>query len=233
MRELLSSQAEDYLKAIYIVSQHGKVSTQAIADRLEVTPASVTGMLKKLAEMGLVTHAPYQGATLTDAGRKIALELIRHHRLLEAYLHQALGYPLEDVHDEAEKLEHVISEAFEARIFEKLGQPTHDPHGDPIPALDGTLPAVGDTPLSSLAPSARAVIARVPDRDAEFLRYLSGLGLTPGATIKVREVAPFQGPITLEVWPEGLRHERSSKPRSIQLGHESATRIMTSDVRRA
>jgi DtxR family Mn-dependent transcriptional regulator len=233
MRELLSSQAEDYLKAIYIVSQHGKVSTQAIADRLEVTPASVTGMLKKLTEMGLVMHAPYQGATLTNAGQKIALELIRHHRLLEAYLHQALGYPLEDVHDEAEKLEHVISEAFEARIFEKLGQPTHDPHGDPIPALDGTLPAVGDTPLSSLAPSTQAVIARVPDRDTEFLRYLSSLGLTPGATIKVREVAPFHGPITLEVWPEGLHRDHSSQPRSIQLGHESAARIMTSDTNHA
>jgi DtxR family Mn-dependent transcriptional regulator len=230
MRELLSSQAEDYLKAICILSQHGKVSTQAIADRLEVTPASVTGMLKKLAELGLISHTPYQGATLTDAGQKIALELIRHHRLLEAYLHQALGYPLEDLHDEAEKLEHVISEAFEARIFEKLGQPTHDPHGDPIPALDGTLPAVGNAPLSSLAPSAQAVIARVPDRDAEFLRYLSGLGLTPGATVRVHDIAPFQGPITLEIWPEGARPEPSVKPRSIQLGHESATRIMTTSV---
>jgi DtxR family transcriptional regulator, Mn-dependent transcriptional regulator len=134
MRELLSPQSEDYLKAIYSLGTD-RVNTQSLADRLEVKPGSVTEMLKRLAELGLVEHKPYYGARLTPAGERIALELIRHHRLLESYLHQALGYALEDVHREAERLEHHISEEFEARISELLGHPTHDPHGDPIPTL--------------------------------------------------------------------------------------------------
>ena len=224
MRELLTPQAEDYLKAIYDLTStpSERVNTQDIADRLAVTPASVTGMLKKLAELGLIEHAPYQGARLTETGTKIALELLRHHRLLELYLHQALGYALEDVHREAEKLEHHISEEFEARIYRALGEPTHDPHGDPIPTLEGRLPDTGSTPLTSLKAGDRACVARVPDRDAEFLRHIATMGLTPGAVIEVLEVAPFKGPITLRIHPRGVLE------RSVQLGHESAERILTS-----
>ena len=199
MREKLTSQAEDYLKALHTFEQTGKVSTQALADHLNVAPASVTQMLKKLTEMALVTHAPYQGATLTDAGRKIALELIRHHRLLETYLHQALGYALEDVHDEAEKLEHHISEDFEARINAVLGNPTHDPHGSPIPRLDGSLPPYATRALSDVMVGEAARIGRVSETDPDFLRLIVQLGLMPGAELKVLEVNVAAGTITLKL----------------------------------
>jgi DtxR family Mn-dependent transcriptional regulator len=199
MRELLSSQAEDYLKTIYSLSQTGRVTTQAIADRLGVTPASVTGMLKKLNELGLVEHAPYQGASLTVAGAGIALELVRHHRLLELYLHQALGYKLEDVHAEAEKLEHHISEDFEAKISEILGNPTHDPHGEPIPTLDGTLPPYATRALSEVRSGEETRVGRISERDPELLRHFVSLGLTPGANVRVTDVSRAGGTITLEI----------------------------------
>ncbi len=199
MREKLTSQAEDYLKALYALEQSHKVSTQALADHLSVAPASATQMLKKLAEMALVIHAPYQGATLTATGRSIALELIRHHRLLETYLHQALGYAIEDVHDEAERLEHHISEDFEAKISELLGHPTHDPHGDPIPNLDGTLPPCATRPITELFVGEHAIIGRIQQRSPEFIKHLVLLGLMPNAKIRLLEMSVPAGTITLEV----------------------------------
>lgn len=185
---LLSHSAEDYLKQLYLLSEQEpgeKISTQAVADVLGVTPASVTGMLRKLSDLGFVEHAAYHGASLTAQGRELALEVLRHHRLLEAFLHQALGYPLEEVHDEAERLEHVISEAFEARMADWLGHPTHDPHGDPIPALDGSLPSRAEVALSGLNPAVWAVVAQIPARDPAQLRALVQAGLTPGAELQL------------------------------------------------
>jgi DtxR family transcriptional regulator, Mn-dependent transcriptional regulator len=198
MRELLSPQSEDYLKAIYSLGGD-RVNTQALADRLEVKPGSVTEMLKRLADLGLVEHKPYYGARLTPAGERIALELIRHHRLLESYLHQALGYALEDVHREAEKLEHHISEEFEARISELLGHPTHDPHGDPIPTLEGKLPEFATRAMLDVGENEEVCLGRVSEKDPDFLRLVVSLGLIPGARVKVIHVAKASGTITLEV----------------------------------
>ncbi|AFD23967.1 metal-dependent transcriptional regulator [Deinococcus gobiensis] len=195
----LSRSAEDYLKHLLRLGQDGKVSTQALADALEVAPASVTGMLKKLGEQGLVSHAPYQGARLTAEGERVALEVLRHHRLLELFLHRALGVPLDEVHEEAERLEHALSERLEARIAAWLGDPTHDPHGDPIPTLGGELPERAERRLSQLAPGDRATVARVPDTDAEQLRALMAADLTPGARLRVRAVDTALGTLTVEV----------------------------------
>ena len=198
MRELLSPQSEDYLKAIYSLGTD-RVNTQSLADRLEVKPGSVTEMLKRLADLGLVEHKPYHGARLTPAGERIALELIRHHRLLESYLHQALGYALEDVHREAEKLEHHISEEFEARISELLGHPTHDPHGDPIPTLEGKLPEFATRAMLDVGENEEVCLGRVSEKDPDFLRLVVSLGLIPGARVKVIRIAKASGTITLEV----------------------------------
>ncbi|MDL2345847.1 metal-dependent transcriptional regulator, partial [Deinococcus sp. MIMF12] len=161
----LSPSAEDYLKHLYVLGQGGKVNTQALADALGVVPASATGMLRKLNEQGLVAHAPYQGARLTAEGEQVALEVLRHHRLLELFLHRALGVPLDEVHEEAERLEHALSERLEARIAAWLGDPTHDPHGDPIPTVRGEVPARAERRLTQLAPEETATVARVPDGD--------------------------------------------------------------------
>lgn len=187
---------EDYLKAIHELGGE-EVKTQALADALSVSAASVTGMLKKLAALKLVRHEPYRGASLTAAGTKVALETLRHHRLLETYLAEALGYPWHEVHDEAERLEHHISEDFEARIAEALGDPTHDPHGDPIPRLDGSLPDSVGVPISDLEPERDARITRVLLQDREVLAYLADHGLVPGARVRVDERAPFEGPVTV------------------------------------
>lgn len=197
-RRLLSHAAEDYLKQLYLLGQTGKVSTQALADAMAVTPASANGMLKKLAELGLAEHTPYQGASLTAEGQAIALEILRHHRLLETYLHRALGYALHEVHDEAEKLEHVISEDFEARIAEQLGHPEFDPHGDPIPTLAGALPAHDAAPLADLAVGDAGRIVRVPG-GPEVLRGLVDEGLTPGAHLRVVARDPRLGTVTVDV----------------------------------
>jgi DtxR family Mn-dependent transcriptional regulator len=200
MRELLSPQIEDYLKRLYALQTNGKVSTQALADALEISAPSVSAMLKKLEGLGLVTYEKYQGASLTDSGNKIALELIRHHRLLETYLHQALGYPLHELHDEAERLEHHISEDFEARISEILGHPTHDPHGDPIPSKDGLLPPSASRPLNALQAGERATIGRVVEpRGSHFLEHVARLGLMPGAAVRVLEVSPAARTLTVQV----------------------------------
>ena len=191
----LSSAVEDYLKAIF---ELGEAKTQALADTLEVSPASVTGMLKKLSALGLIEYEKYRGVTLTPAGRKIALETLRHHRLIETYLAEALGYPWHEVHDEAERLEHHISEDFEDRIAEALGNPTHDPHGDPIPGRDGSLPQSLGRPLTEVKIGQEAKITRITNQDREVLEYLAQHDLVPGAVVAVLERAPFDGPVTVE-----------------------------------
>ncbi|MEN9938213.1 MAG: hypothetical protein RLZZ387_4792 [Chloroflexota bacterium] len=191
---------EDYLKTIFdIQREHGKVATTVLAERLGLTPASVTGMVKKLAAMHLLEHEPYQGVVLTAAGEKIALEVIRHHRLIERYLAEALDVPWDKVHEEADKWEHVLSEEMEERIDKLLGYPTTDPHGAPIPSRDGTMaPPVRDR-LVDLQPGQAAVIAEVSDHDSAMLRYLGELGLYPGARVEVLAVAPFGGPLTVRL----------------------------------
>jgi len=195
---MLSQAVEDYLKTILEVQrERGKVATTMLADRMGVTPASATGMIKKLAGLKLVRYSPYQGVVLTRAGEKVALEVLRHHRLLELYLAEALGYTWDQVHEEADRLEHVISEAFEDKIFEVLGRPTRDPHGEPIPTKDGRIPAADHEPLSDLQPGASGVISQVSKSDPEMLRYLGERGLVPDAAVEVVEKAPFEGPITV------------------------------------
>ncbi len=197
---MLSESVQDYLKTIYrLQEQAGSVSTSALAEAMGVAAASATGMVKKLDGLKLVRHNPYQGVVLTKAGEKMALEVIRHHRLLELYLAEALGYSWDKVHEEAERLEHVISEEFEEKIFEALGRPTRDPHGDPIPTKDGTMAGDRHDRLSDMEPGATGIIRRVSDRSAEMLRYLGMRGLVPDATVEVVEKAPFNGPITVKM----------------------------------
>lgn len=200
-RPLLSEAQEDYLKQILLLGsapegsreleRTNSVSTQELADRMEVKPASVTGMLKKLAELALVEYEAYKGVRLTEAGYKVALEVLRHHRLLETYLHQALGYGWEEVHAEAERLEHHISEDFEARIAEWLGHPSHDPHGDPIPTAELCLPTGLPTRrLAALEAGEWGVVARVGSQDQDALNLFAHLGLRPKAQVEVIEHLP-------------------------------------------
>ena len=195
-RPAVTRAMEDYLKALLSLGEHD-VKPRALADALGVSPASVTGMLDKLGALQLVHYRKYRGASLTPAGRALALETLRHHRLLETYLAQALGYDWHEVHDEADRLEHVISEAFEERVDALLGRPTHDPHGDPIPRRDGTVPPCKGVPLTALEVGRRATLTRITEQDSEVLRYLAGQGLVPGAQVRVVERAPFDGPVTL------------------------------------
>jgi DtxR family Mn-dependent transcriptional regulator len=191
---------EDYLKIIYDIQRtQGKVNTTTLAERLKVAPASVTGMLKKLAEMNLVLYEPYQGVRLTKSGEKIALEVLRHHRLVELYLAEALGVPWDQVHDEAEKWEHILSERLEARMDALLGHPTADPHGAPIPTLQGEIPAPHETRLSDLQPGQTAVIAEVSDHDPALLRYLASKALYPKTKVYIVSVAPFGDPMTIRI----------------------------------
>jgi DtxR family Mn-dependent transcriptional regulator len=197
---LVTQAVQDYVKAIYMLGlDQAPVTTGALAERLGVSAASATSMMKRLAEMKLATHTPYQGVLLTVVGRKIALEVIRHHRLLELYLREVLGYSLEEVHAEAERLEHVISEEFEDRIDRALGYPTHDPHGDPIPSKSGEMPPHAWRSLADVEPGRCVVVRRVSDQDAGRLVYLRGLGLVPDAELEVLERAPFNGPLRLLV----------------------------------
>jgi len=191
---------EDYLRAIYeLQCAEGQVGTNLLAERLGVTPASVTGMLKKLAEMKLVIHEPYQGVRLTKAGQKIALEVLRHHRLVERFLAEALGVPWDRVHEEAHKIEHVISEDLEERMDAMLGHPTTDPHGSPIPRPDGTIDESANTRLAELKTGQSAVVAEVSDHDSTLLRYLGDLGLYPDTAVSVMAVAPLDGLMTVRV----------------------------------
>ena len=195
---------QDYLKEIYKLQADGRATTSAVAERMGVAPASVTAMLKKLATLGLAKHERYRGVRLTKAGERIAIEMIRHHRLLEQYLAETLGLPLDAVHAEADRLEHALSEELEARIAESLGHPTHDPHGDPIPSAALEVDATSLRPLDSLAPGERATVRRVPDGDPALLRYLATLSLVPGSRVLVRDAAPFGGPVTVQ--SGGSRH---------------------------
>ena len=206
---LRSPAVEDYAKAIYALQMRDDqpVSTTALAERLAVTPASASGMVKRLGELGLVTHRRYHGVLLTDAGRRVALEVIRHHRLLELYLVESLGVPWDRVHEEAEVLEHVLSDDLEELIAAKLGDPTHDPHGDPIPSRELTIEEVSTESLQSLEPGARGTFARISDSDPDMLRYLAERGIAPGAELEVVERQPFGGPLFVrfggEVHPLG------------------------------
>lgn len=196
---MLSQAVEDYLKTIYKLQDSGAASTTEIARSMNVSSASVTNMVKRLAQMGLVEYQSYKGVTLTTAGNKIALEIIRHHRLLETYLKEVMGYPWDKMHEEAEHLEHHISEEFEQKLEEMLGYPTHDPHGDPIPTRDGQIAAVAGAPLSEAKPGKTHIVQRVSDADPALLTYLEELGLMPGALVKVVRCAPFNGPLTLSI----------------------------------
>lgn len=192
----LSQSVEDYLKAIYILETEGDgATTTNIAETLDVSSASVTNMLKRLAGMNFIDHKSYKGATLTDAGRKIALEILRHHRLLELYLKEVMGYSWDEVHEEAEKLEHHISEQFEDKIAELLDHPTHDPHGDPIPTKDGVMPDMASLSVCDADEEKSYIIGRVKDQDPELLRYLEKTGVIPGVKLTILEKAPFEGPI--------------------------------------
>jgi DtxR family Mn-dependent transcriptional regulator len=196
----LTDAIQDYLKEIYKLEAAGRrATTSALAEVLEISAPSVTAMLKKLATLGLVKHERYHGATLTEAGEQVALEVIRHHRLIEQYLVETLGLPIDAVHVEADRLEHALSEELEAHIDRTLGFPTSDPHGDPIPGPDLRLVPIEATPLSALEAGAKATVARVPDRDGDVLRYLTKLKLVPGSRLEVRESAPFGGPLTVRV----------------------------------
>ena len=204
---MLSEAVEDYLKAIYTVKDGtNPVSTSAIAQRLSVAPASVTQMLKKLADMKprLVEYRRHYGVQLTPQGEKIALEIIRHHRLVELFLQEALGMSWDEVDQEAERLEHVVSATLVDRMAEVLGHPEFDPHGDPIPTKSGDMP-VGKTLLNliQLEPGQHGVVRRVCDDDPEVLRYVANLGIVPKADLKVTEKAPFDGPIHVEVVLDG------------------------------
>ena len=191
---------EDYLKAAYRLREEaGAVTTQRLAEALGVSSPSVSNMVKRLHELGLVRHERYHGVELTEEGEGIALEVVRHHRLLELYLVESLGFPWDEAHAEAERLEHHISEEMEARIDVALGHPTRDPHGDPIPSREGTVGALEDTRLLDLEQGVAAVIVRVSDSDPEQLRYLGGLGLYPGVTIVVLDKLPFAGPLRIRV----------------------------------
>ena len=201
-RDSLSHQAiEDYIKTIYTLAQEETpVSTSRVAIARSVKPASATSMIQRLAKLNLVNYEKHYGVTLTEAGEKLALEVIRHHRLLELYLMEALGFRWDEVHEQADILEHVISEKLEERIAAALNYPEFDPHGDPIPARDGTMAVMNTTALADIAAGARARVARVPDdSNSELLRYLATLGLVPGAEVNVTAVAPFLGPLTIEV----------------------------------
>jgi DtxR family Mn-dependent transcriptional regulator len=195
--ETVTSAVEDYAKAIYALETRddAAVSNNALAERLGVSAASASAMVKKLAGLGLVRHEPYKGVRLTESGLKVALEVLRHHRLLERYLAEELGVPWDRVHDEAEVLEHVLSEELEELIAAKLGHPTRDPHGDPIPTLDGRIEESPTTALHDLGPGASGVFVRVSDSDPEMLRYLAARGIKPGDDFEVVEKQPFDGPL--------------------------------------
>ena len=215
---------EDYLKAIYDLSRgDARATTSALAERLGVAAASVTGMVKKLAAAGLVEHVPYGGVGLTPAGRRIAVETIRHHRLVETYLHEALGVPWDRLHDEAEAWEHVLSEDLEARMDAALGHPTHDPHGAPIPSPDLVLDEREHLPLARLDPGQIATVARVSDHDADILRAVGGAGLYPGTRFRLDALAD-DGAVTVHL----LSGDRAGE--TVSLGPAAPPFLFLDDV---
>ncbi|MGI8869791.1 MAG: metal-dependent transcriptional regulator [Mycobacteriales bacterium] len=201
-RDALSASVEDYVKAIYSLGEYADgapVSTTALAAHLAVGASSVSGMLRRLGELALVEHVPYRGVRLTEGGRSKALDVVRRHRLLETFLVRTLGVPWDEVHDDADALEHAISPRLERRIAALLGEPTHDPHGDPIPSLDGELPSGDTVALTEVAPGAVGTLARVSDHDPDMLRYLATLPVSIGDRIEVRDRQPFGGSLTVRV----------------------------------
>jgi len=202
MEQSLTISIQDYLKNIYELTESGEsASTNALAAKLKIKPASVTGMVQKLASAkpALVDYQKHQGATLAKEGRKAALEVIRHHRLLEAWLVKTLGYSWDEVHEEAERLEHVISEDFERRIAAAMGNPDRDPHGELIPTADLKMPLDNTAPLSTLRPNQTGIVQCVKAADTELLRHLDSLGLVPGVQIEVKEYSPFDHNLTVRV----------------------------------
>jgi DtxR family transcriptional regulator, Mn-dependent transcriptional regulator len=202
MRTVLTQAGEDYLKAIYELSGNDEpVSTTQLARHLKVAPASVTGMLQKLAlnRPPLLVYKKHHGVTMTSEGRSVALEIIRHHRLLELFLYKSLGYSWDEVHEEADRLEHVMSDFLEDHIAEALDNPTHDPHGDPIPDRDLKLPPFSTTPLSQLRPGQKAVVQRVNNVDPDLLRYLYGIGILPEAKLEIQDFSPFDKNLRIRV----------------------------------
>lgn len=206
---MLSQAVEDYLKAIYKLHDGAAVTTTELSRHLKVSSASVTNMMVRLSDMKLVSYTRYKGVELTPAGEKIALEIIRHHRLLETYLREVMGYSWEQMHAEAEHLEHHISEEFEDRIDELLGYPTHDPHGDPIPTRDGTIPELAVDPLASFAPGERIEVRRLTDTDTDMLHRIEALGLLPGTICHIVEGDDGDG-LTIEV-----ERRRETVPRDV------------------
>ncbi len=217
-RDAPSQAMEDYAKAIYALEQHaeGPVTTSRIAERLGVSPSSVTAMLKRLSEQGVVDYEAFRGATLTPAGQRVALEVLRHHRLLETYLSEALGVPWDRIHAEAEVLEHHISEELETRIAAALGDPERDPHGDPIPRPDLSVADERGAPLTSLEPGQRSTVTRVSDSRPDMLRYLEARGIVPGARVRLVARDPFGGGIQVSV--AGTTHT---------LGEDLGRRVLT------
>lgn len=202
MAKRITKSVQDYLKRIYELTEDGSsASTNDLARELKISAPSVTGMIKKLASAkpAMVEYQKHQGVTLTAAGKRAALEVIRHHRLLETWLAQTLGYSWDEVHEEAERLEHVISEDFEQRIAAALGHPTRDPHGELIPTEDLKMPLEDSTPLSALRPNQTGTIQRVVAQDPSLLRHLDDLGLTPGVQIEVTEYSAFDNNLTVKV----------------------------------
>ncbi|MBK6290361.1 MAG: metal-dependent transcriptional regulator [Ignavibacteria bacterium] len=209
----LSQNMQDYLKAILLIGRDGTASTSDIAAKLEVSPASVTSMIKKLDELKLVKHESYRGVTLTHAGRKVALEILRHHRLIETYLAEALGYAWDQVHEEAERLEHHISEEFEDRISKILGDPQYDPHGDPIPSKDGRIPPTTSERLADAEREESVIIRRVSSHDNSMLRLLTHHGIGIGSTLRIVSRNEDVRSIT-------VRHQRKIIDLSIEIcGH--------------
>jgi DtxR family Mn-dependent transcriptional regulator len=195
-----SEAIEDFLKMVYLLQQEQeRVQTSALAEALNLAPPSVTEMAKKLARANLVEHEPYRGIRLTPAGQRVALEIVRNHRLLELFLVQALGYSWDEVHEEAERLEHAVSERLAQRIAAYLGHPRYDPHGDPIPGPEGDIATRDLVPLSEWPVGLRGQVARLRDQAPEMLRYLAEKGLTVGAAVEVVRADPFEGPITVSV----------------------------------
>ncbi len=208
---------EDYLKAIYhLRGERGAVTAKEIAREMAVSPSTVTSMLKKLSQLRLIGYTPYHGVDLSAAGEKVALEVIRHHRLLELFLQEVLGYSLSTVHDEAERLEHTLSDELEDRISSVLGHPLTDPHGSPIPRPDGTMEEGPQVPLTDMAPGERSIVSRLLSRDPAHLQYLETIGLTPRARVRLLDKRPLDGPLSVEIGAD----------RREVIGHELARLIL-------
>jgi DtxR family Mn-dependent transcriptional regulator len=207
-RPSLSRSIEDYLKAIYrLESESGAAQTSAIAEELDIAPPSVSGMVKRLSESGLIEHLPYRGVQLTPAGRREALNMLRRHRVIESYLMERLGYDWDSVHDEAERLEHAVSDDLIERMARALGNPQYDPHGAPIPTATGDIEELSYVPMSEIPVGGAARLGSVGDKDSARLRFLASLGLVPGTSFTVLARQPFNGPVTIRLRGDERRDE--------------------------